>query len=490
VYDYVAGDSQKMLEGPNKYYGPAFEMWLLLFEKAFGLREGRGIYFMRHLVTYLAFVGGTFVFFLLAKRMFRSWKLGLLGAAMLALSPRIFADAFYNSKDIPFLAFFIVSIYTLVRYLDAGTFRWALAHAAACAVATDIRVIGLLVPGFTAAFVVAGLVRPEAGSPTTKRRLLSLAVFAAATGALVVLLWPTLWRQPVHQLAEAFKEMGHFPYGMPVLYLGRYADPVHLPWHYTAVWIAISTPIAYLACFAVGCVVSVKVIVGRAASGPIGRRDLSILLVWFFFPLVYLMVSGAAVFDGWRHTFFVYPALIGIGLVGIGAAFRAVRTRSRASASSLAALALAAALAAGLANTARIMVRNHPYQNLYFNALTGGVRGAETNFDLDYWGLAYKQALEYVVGHDRDKVIKVCSHSRPGRTNAEMLAPADRERLVFVKNPYEAKYYLTGMRWNSVEYRPEEILHRVEVEGVPIAVVVKVLAQDPRVFPTSESSGP
>src|ERR1035441_1240386 len=40
------------------------------------------------------------------------------------------------------------------------------------------------------------------------------------------------------------------------------------------------------------------------------------------------------------------------------------------------------------------MVRLHPYQYTAFNLLSGGVRGAQDKYMLDYWGLAFKQAAD------------------------------------------------------------------------------------------------
>jgi hypothetical protein len=40
------------------------------------------------------------------------------------------------------------------------------------------------------------------------------------------------------------------------------------------------------------------------------------------------------------------------------------------------------------------MARLHPYQYVYFNQSTGGIRGADGRYMLDYWGLAFKQASQ------------------------------------------------------------------------------------------------
>jgi hypothetical protein len=411
----------------------------------------------------------------------------------------------------------VVSIYTLVRYLDTRSIRWAAAHAVACGLLVDIRIVGLMVPVFTLGFAAAGLL--ARGSRFAKRDLLGLAVFFPVLAGVIVLAWPTLWHRPVYHLIQAFKEMSHYPLEVRVMYMGAYSLAKDLPWHYTPVWIAITTPLLYSAGFLAGCLALLGLplarlrkrgpgrpslrlgagtgrrsvsgtegkIAGRAVrdlpdeppgrlpGSPISGRDSAILLVWFFFPLLYVTLSGATLFDGWRHTYFTYPAFLGIALAGFTWALRALRTALRSSVSRIATAVAVAAVAVGLLNIARIMIKYHPYEHLYFNALTGGVRGAEGKYDLDYWGLSYRQALEHIVKIDRSPAVKVGTYARPGRVNAEILAPDDRKRLVFEANPYDATYYVTDLRWDKFQYPREDIVREIFVDGARIMVVVRVV---------------
>lgn len=41
-------------------------------------------------------------------------------------------------------------------------------------------------------------------------------------------------------------------------------------------------------------------------------------------------------------------------------------------------------------------VRLHPYQSTYFNALVGGVAGADGRYETDYWLSRYKEGIERV----------------------------------------------------------------------------------------------
>jgi len=41
----------------------------------------------------------------------------------------------------------------------------------------------------------------------------------------------------------------------------------------------------------------------------------------------------------------------------------------------------------------------HPYQTTYFNALVGGVAGADGRYDTEYWLTSYREAIEWVNAH-------------------------------------------------------------------------------------------
>jgi hypothetical protein len=81
-----------------------------------------------------------------------------------------------------------------------------------------------------------------------------------------------------------------------------------------------------------------------------------------------------------------------------------------------------------LGYTALWMARVHPLQNVYFNVLAGS--DLKSRFDLDYWGLANRKALEYILRHDSSPTITVAAVSETPLQNAvDILDPAERERI-------------------------------------------------------------
>jgi hypothetical protein len=460
VFNYVTAGDRELFTDRHRYYGPVFEIGLYSLEKTLDLEDTRQVYLMRHLVVFLMFWLGAVFFYLLCKREFKSWKLGILGSCLLILSPRIFAHAFYNSKDIPFMCMFIIGVFTLVRYLDVRSAGRAAAHGIVCALLVDIRIVGVFLPALTTGFVIREALKSRGSRSEIRRIGRTFGLYIVILTALTVLLWPTLWRDPLGNFVRVFEGMRNFPWEATVTYLGSDVWSTNLPWHYIPVWIAVSTPVAVTVLFIIGLIVS-----ARKRS-----RNTVLAIAWFFLPLCYSILSGAVLYDAWRHTFFIYPAMLVLALAGVGWLWRVIGARLPGTAGRGLAGGLVILIVLNLGFTAAFMVRHHPHQNVYFSALAGGIRGAEGRFDLDYWGLSYRQALEYVLENDpRDRIVVYAPHP-PGRYNADILKPEERKRLVFATRPNRAQYYLTSYRWERSRPPGEEI-YSVKIDGVRIMAV-------------------
>jgi PA14 domain len=455
-YAYVTQGATRLLDPgfPERHYGPAFELLLAAAEKELGLTDSRAVFLLRHGATFLLFGVGVVFFSSLCRRQFRDGPTALFGCAMLVLSPRIFADAFYNSKDLPFLSVFVVSVYTLLSFLDEWTPRRALWHALASAVLTDIRIVGLVVPALTLLLATGDLLLVRNPERPARRRAAMLGLYGAGTACFTVALFPYLWTSPLRHLADVFATMSRFPFHRTSLYLGRQLPPEAIPWHYAPVWIGVTTPLAYLALFGVGLLVVARSCLTRPAAvlRHTESRNRLAWALWLFVPLLSVLATKATLYDGWRHLFFVYPALVLIAVEGARAVASRVRTRLPARAG-VHATALAVGCVLVLVEPASFLVRHHPYGNVYFNRLAGpDMRTVRDRFELDYWGLSYRRGLEYVLRHDGRADIKVLLQPGLGEASAAILPAAERARLTFVEKRRDAEYFLGSYRWHSGEY--------------------------------------
>ena len=466
-----------MFAHPDRYYGTAFEILLFGIERILNLSKSpRAVFFMRHLLTFLLFYTGVLFFYRLCKYRFGSWKVGLLGCLFLILSPRIFAHSFYNSKDIAFLAMFIISIYTLVRYLDKKTFSIAIFHGLTCALLIDIRIMGIIVPSFTLIFLIADLLVTKTEKIEYKKIIASFFIYIVLLIFFTVLFWPFLWKNPLYHFINAFKLMSRFQrWDSYVLYLGDYVRATNLPWHYLPVWIVITTPVFYTFCFFAGCFVSIKLLLRNPIQFYLSKRNDFIFLLWFFLPLVVVIGIRSVLYDGWRQMFFVYPAFLMLSLVGLTSLFEFIKLKFKGLSYKIINVTFIFIITFSLITTARFMIRYHPYQNVYFNILAGrDMKEIKNNFELDYWGLSYRKALEYILRNDKNKIIKVCVANWPGKANFDILTSDNRKRLMYVENPKEAKYFLSEYRWHKEEYLLKEEYYSIKIDGAKIMVVYKM----------------
>ena len=128
--------------------------------------------------------------------------------------PRIWADAFTNTKDLAFLSLFVIAAHTGVLLLERPSPHRALQHAFAAGALVAVRVLGVLVPGLVLLFLAAEWLR--AGNKDRPRVLGAAMMLTVAAPLLTVLFWPALWESPLTSFLAAAKESSDYPWGLTV----------------------------------------------------------------------------------------------------------------------------------------------------------------------------------------------------------------------------------------------------------------------------------
>lgn len=292
---------------------------------------------------------------------------GLVAGLSLMMMPRVFAHAHLGALD-TFLALF----WTL-----------ALVHAErASRSSRPVRAMALAGVSLALALLTkihAWFLFPIVGiwllARLPFRKALASGVVWAVTGlALFVLGWPWLWYDSSARL-RAYVGTSMVRSTIHTLYFGQvYADR-DVPWHYPWLYFAATVPVGLHALGAWGLVKGWR---DRAVE------PFPLLLAGSIACFLALFSTGVPVYDGERLFLVVFPLwgmLIGRGFasVWIGLVNRA-RTR--------------------LAIVLVIMVQGygvvtlHPFGLSYYNALVGGLPGAERlGLELTYWGDAVDRVL-------------------------------------------------------------------------------------------------
>lgn len=90
---------------------------------------------------------------------------------------------------------------------------------------------------------------------------------------------------------------------------------------------------------------------------------------------------------------------------------------------------------------------------------------------MDYWGLSYRQGLEYIANHDTSGEIVISAANMPGRLNLQMLPAQTRQRFRYSENVELADYFLDNFRWRKAEVPNAREIFTTSVENSKVLSV-------------------
>ena len=355
--------------------------------------------------------------------LFAIWRLGrriggplagLIALALLATCPLYYGHMFINPKDSPFAVMMAVTLLGMVRaieeYPQPQPTTW-LMFGLGLGLSIGSRIMG----GFAVLCALGALalivaVETEAYGPRRSAVRLGGFMRAIAPSVLVAvaamaLVWPWSVRDPFNLLRTVAYFSKFFEKPWRELFAGELILAPDMPRSYAPVLLGLQLPEILLALAIIGMAWALAMVARPRV--PIRRRAIFLAIALSAsLPIVVAVATRPAMYNGIRHLVFVVPPLALLG--GLAGNYLLERARAYGRPAAIAAFAV---LLAGLASPVVEMVRLHPYQYVSFNHFSGGVRGAEGRFMLDYWGLAFKQAsLEL-----REKISVLGIHPEGGR---------------------------------------------------------------------------
>jgi len=238
-----------------RFHGAWLEIVIKTIENILSLNYARHVFWLRHIVSYLFCSVGLFFFYLLSSRYFKNWKIGLIAALALFISPRIFAHSFYNTRDVPTLYLYVISMFTLINYLDKKDVKSAVLHGLACGLLIDLRMTGIFVPVLTFVFEFLECFKSKGRSGNAFVDFhASFFIYVLALAIFTIMFWPLLWTHPIKHFVDALSYMSSKSPGG--FYFGQHISVN--PWHWIPVWMFITTPILYTLFFIIGIYAHIK----------------------------------------------------------------------------------------------------------------------------------------------------------------------------------------------------------------------------------------
>lgn len=310
----------------------------------------------------------------------------IISSVTVATYPLFFAESKFNIKDPPEAAFFTLTIWSFWMSLKKGNWKWLLLSVISFSIAFGTKFNILFIPIIIIPYVFIRYlleIKNGAKSVIIKLKKVSFAYWLILIISPAIILgiffasWPYLWQDPVVNFLKIFgyyKDIGTgFEY-QPGYYLWKFNL-------YPAFWILITTPPIVILLFFAGIFYSLK--------SKDKEKTPILWLIWFVVPILRVTIPGSSLYGGVRQIMEYIPALALVA--GLGATFILNNIKSN--------FLKGVFFLTIVVSTLLPIIKYHPNQNVYFNFLIGGIRGAKER-QIPYWGNsfgnAYWQAIQWL----------------------------------------------------------------------------------------------
>ena len=454
--------------------GAIFDLPMAFMEYIFNITDSRKYYLLRHFFNYLFFFSSVCFFFLIIKKRYESNHMAILGSLFLVLSPRIFADSFYNNKDLIFLSMYVICLYYSIKFLENPNIKNTVLFSLTSSLAVDIRILGIILPLLIIFFY---FIKNFKFDKNKKKIFKPIFLFLILTPFLITLFWPYLWESPLNNFITVFKNLSNFDEYIYNFYFSEYIFAQNIPWHYPIVWLGITTPLIYIILFIIGFIFTIKKIYKNLIKieqdennnfwqNKKEMQDL-VFFTTFLIPLIIVIYLNSTLYDGWRHLYFIYPIFLLISLLGLHI-IRITFFRKKLN-------ILLVLIICLLSPTFIWMIKNHPHQFIYFNLLAG--KNFNDNFEMDYWGLSNAKALEYIAKNESGIVNVGSLGTTDLNLSKNFLLKKYRDKMIIASEISNSQYLINSYRdWHGKKISVPanyEILYEIKIDEIPINTIYK-----------------
>ena len=400
-------------------------------------------------------------------------RVGLAALVLLTLTPMYYGHMFNNPKDIPFAAGVVWTLYYMAKTFRAFPYvppRLIVKMGIVLGLTMGIRVGAAMLLGYWGVVLMAHTrLRPLTG-------LLRLAIPVGMTAYAVMLVcWPWAQESPLANPLRALIEFSDFPQDVEVLLNGTIYRSTALPWFYLPLYLYVQLPVFHLALLALAFFS--MPFIARALPSRAHRSALALILLTIFVPVCYAVFRHPALYDAVRHFIFLLPLFAVLGSLAFWHVYEWLDHGIAQFGNSYMRSFTAAVLFSGLAAIGYYhictMIRLHPYEYIYVNALEGGVKSAFGQYELDYWGSSFKEAA-----HRLQEKVAQEGGVPPGKIYQIAICGPWAAAMIYLPPDFEAvqaddpaEFFLSTTRWHCENMRPGKEIVRIERDSAPLSIV-------------------
>ncbi len=389
-----------------------------------------------HFYIYMLCFLGVAAFYYLICELFDDRTVAMTVTALLFFTPRMFAESHYNNKDMLLLSITLCLFYAGWKLYRKMSWKWVFLFALAGSLATNIKIIGAFLWGVTGLYLVVLL---AAERRVNRKTIVKMMICIAAWLAGYVLLTPASFGGLFRFWQYLIESAKDFRWNDYLLFRGQMYNKTTtgMPRAYLPVMILITVPVGILFLMLTGIVKLLGTLLRRPRAWFWPEGYTFVCAAACLVPVVDAVWNRTPDYNGWRHFYFFYAAIMLCAAWGIDWLIRSAAAKEKRKGMTFILGGYCALLAAGV-------VLMHPYEYAFYNVLAG--REVAEDYELDYWDMSFKQAYEKILRADNREQIGIGTITNPAKWGLEeqllAIRGRNRMRITLCEDWQEADYLI------------------------------------------------
>lgn len=424
---------------------------------------------LRHLLTGLFGLLGLAAVYRISKEI-EGQRTGFFAVLLLSLTAAWSGAMFTHTKDIPFATCMAWALYYSIvacKALPNIRLRTSVKIGVAIGCALGMRIGG----GFSVIYLLLTLAYTALTLHANRqsklqfwlKSIMHLQPAAILAFVLMAVFWPWGVMEPSHPL-EAIKAFSYFSFNMLTIDDGRVMSIGDVPRTYLLSYLLVRLPEVFLiglaGFFSFGFLKSKQVI---APTSDQQKIALAAVVIAFAFPMLFVILTKPALYNGVRHFTFILPPLAILAGYGMHLTLAYFQKSAKLKIGYIVICVLLMAV------TVTKLVQLHPYEYIYYNELAGDTNDAEKHWESDYWSSSLRAASKTLTNlslpkSDKPYLVAVCAENVQGSAYLD-------DRFQITKNWNAADFYMSTTNMHCDQVLKGEIIGVVKRSDTTLAVV-------------------
>ncbi len=200
------------------------------------------------------------------------------------------------------------------------------------------------------------------------------------------------------------------------------------------------------------------------------------IMFTILFPILFVILEKSNLYSSWRQFLFIFPGLVLLAAIGFSTLFDTIKSKY---------LRWGAGFVIFLISIhpLKFMILNHPYEYLYYNQLTGGLKGAYGNYETDYYYVSQTEASKWLINYIKKKKAGTPVKIKATYSVQWLFRNHPEIKTSYFRNEERSMYdwdyaiivnrYISPWQLKNDIWPPENAIHIIYADRVPVCAILE-----------------